>query len=579
MIKEGTTLAELMARDKWLDVKSACKIIKQVLEVLAYMHSRGVILQNLNPENIIVSGNGGIKIADLGSVYYFEAGAVSPACAPVAVEYMSPQKFYGDVSTESDVFSAGVLFYRMLTGHFPYAASEIISYPDDAAKPPPLSRYNKSIPPALENVIMKAVALKKKDRFPTAKSFISALFKTGAVKRGRRLWKGTGISPVPFLLFFLFFSATVSADDFMKASKEFVRGNFAEAEKNIGEYLGKKPEDKKAQNLYQEICIKLSKKSLDGGDEEAARSYAEKAYKVNPNNAKARDLYLATKKVEKVKVTTEKIESEKVKVRKQKLESPEFSETGERSQEVKTKIEYETRTEYITKEMIQQVAEIPDWIWVSIAFNAVLMVGVYLIYKYKKKGNKTIYEQYLRTKMRLTNYLKNDPAAVKKQLGDERAAEMFKLLSTQKVPDTVNIKFVDANRAFTDINPIPRLTADMVELSEYFLTDPKEIVNFLTPYLQHKNNRARANAAKAIYKYKPVLAMKTIKKMAESEDRWEKISAVWACSQVNDGEATAILERLVADNDMEVSLAATQARNDKKVANVFKKKNDGKRTA
>ncbi|MFH1956919.1 MAG: HEAT repeat domain-containing protein [bacterium] len=361
----------------------------------------------------------------------------------------------------------------------------------------------------------------------------------------------------------------------MKASKEFVRGNFAAAEKNISEYLEKNPEDKKAQNIYQKICIELSKKSLDGGDEETARSYAEKAYKVNPDNAKARDLYLATKKVEKVKVTPEKIEAEKVKVRKQKLESPDF----ERRQEVKTKIEYETKTEYVTKEMIQQVAEIPDWIWLSIAFNAVLLVGVYLIYKYKKKGNKTVYEQYLRTKMQLTNYLKNDPEAVKKQLGDERAAEMFKLLSTQKVPDSVNIKFVDANRAFTDINPIPRLTADMVELSEYFLTDPKEIVKFLTPFLQHKNNRARANAAKAIYKYKPVLAMNTIKKMAESEDRWEKISAVWACSQLNDGAAAAILERLVADNDMEVSLAATQACNAKKVANVFKKKNDGKRTA
>ncbi|MFH1956918.1 MAG: protein kinase [bacterium] len=178
----GATLAELMARDKWLEVKSACKIIMQVLEVLAHMHSRGVILQNLNPENIIVSGKGGIKFADLDSAYYFEAGAVSPPGAPGAVEYMSPQKFYGDVSTESDVFSAGVLFYRLLTGHFPYAPSEIISYPEAAAKPHPVSHYNKSVPPPLENVIMKAVALKKKDRFPTAKSFISALLKTGAVK-------------------------------------------------------------------------------------------------------------------------------------------------------------------------------------------------------------------------------------------------------------------------------------------------------------------------------------------------------------------------------------------------------------
>jgi len=555
------TIAELMARDRWIEIKSACKIITQLLELLSDMHSRGVILQNLSPDNILVSENGSVKIADLSSAYHFGTSSGAPPAARGMREYMSPQKFYGDVSTESDVFSAGVLFYRMLTGRYPYGERSFET-------PTPLSCYNKSVPPALEKVIMKSVALKKKDRFPTAENFRLALLKTGEAKRGRFSRRDAPYKTARFLFCVLFFSATLSANDLMKASKEFVRGNFTKAEKNIAAYLKKNPKDKKAQNLYQQICIKLSKKSLDGGDETAARGYAEKAYKVNPANPAARDIYLATKKVKKVKVTPKKIKAGKVKVRKQRLEKPDF-ETG---REAKTKVEYKTRTEYVTKEMIQQVAEIPDWIWLSIAFNAVLIAGVYLVYKYKKKGNKTIYEQYLRTKMQLTNYLKDDPESVKRELGPERAAEMFKLLSTQKVPDSVNIKFVDANRAFTDINPIPRLTADMVELSEFFLTDPKEIVKFLTPFLQHKNNRARANAAKAIYKYKPALAIKTIRKMAEADDRWEKISAIWACTQIDIEETTAILDRLVADNDIEVSLAATQARNERNVARVFAKK-------
>jgi len=347
-----------------------------------------------------------------------------------------------------------------------------------------------------------------------------------------------------------------------------------EAEKSITEYLKKKPENKKAQNLYQRICVKLSKESLDKGDEKTARSYAEKAYKVNPDNATARDIYLATKKIKKAKVTPKELEAKKLRARQQKLKRQDALRRKEK--ETETKVEYRTRTEYVTKELIQEVAEVPEWIWLSIAFNAVLIMGVYLVYKYKKKGNKEIFANYLRSKMHLTNFLKKDPEMVKKQLGEERAKELFKLLASKKVPDDISIKFVEAGRAFTDINPTPRLTADMVELSEFFLTDEKEIVEFLEPFLHHSNSRARANAAKAIFKYKPELALETVRQMIESEDRWEKISAVWVCSRIEGDEAMQILVSLASDIDEGVSELAKQALNELRVARVFSKKDAGK---
>jgi len=178
-------LSELMARHRWLEIKSACRIIIQVLSALECLHARGVIHQNLKPENIIVSGSYGIKIADLGSAYYsgsgFSRSQESASRGTGASGYTSPQKFYGDVSTESDVYSAGVIFYKMLTGHLPYSSRKWKGTVLKESCPLP-SRYNRSIPPPLINVIMKAIALRKEDRFPSAASFRSALLKKGVFK-------------------------------------------------------------------------------------------------------------------------------------------------------------------------------------------------------------------------------------------------------------------------------------------------------------------------------------------------------------------------------------------------------------
>ncbi|MBU3955203.1 serine/threonine protein kinase, partial [bacterium] len=67
---EGPTLAEFIAKHRWLVVPSALKIIMQVIDALEYMHTMGVIHQDLKPENIVVLPGGGIKIIDFGLSYY-----------------------------------------------------------------------------------------------------------------------------------------------------------------------------------------------------------------------------------------------------------------------------------------------------------------------------------------------------------------------------------------------------------------------------------------------------------------------------------------------------------------------------
>jgi len=147
---------------------------------------------------------------------------------------------------------------------------------------------------------------------------------------------------------------------------------------------------------------------------------------------------------------------------------------------------------------------------------------------------------------------------VKKQLGAERAAELFKLISPENMPEDISIKLVESGRAFTDINPVPRLTADVIELAEVFLEKPKDIVEFIRPYLDHKDNRVRGNAVKTMFKHDSKLALKVLKEMASSEDRWQKISAVWVCGQLKTRDAQNMLSVLASDGDAGVALAAAK---------------------
>ncbi|MCD6310850.1 MAG: hypothetical protein J7M11_00090 [Elusimicrobia bacterium] len=345
----------------------------------------------------------------------------------------------------------------------------------------------------------------------------------------------------------------MSADNLTKAGIRFARGDFAGAEILLSEYLKKNPDNEKAKKLYQRIAVKLAKEALDDGDAASARKYAEKAYLLNPEDEKTAALYKATKKIKKVRVTPQEIKKQKLSMKK-----PVFKSFPKAAKETVTKVEYRTRTEYKTKEIIRQVAEVPEWIWLSIALNAALIFGGYLIYRHKKESRKEVYENYIRAKMLLANALKYDPEIVKKQLGAERAAELFKLISPENMPEDISIKLVENNRAFTDINPLPRLTADVIELAEVFLLKPKDVLEFVKPYLYHKDNRARGNAVKIMFKYNASLALKALKDMAASEDRWQKISAVWVCGQIRTRDALNLLSVLAEDGDAGVALAAAK---------------------
>jgi serine/threonine protein kinase len=130
---DGPSLAELVSRRRVLRPEAAAAIAYQVAEGLAHAHERGVVHRDIKPQNVLLSKRGDVKIIDFGIAQRERLPSMAePLTSATAAEgrtheafgtpaYMSPEQILGDtVDARSDLFSLGVVLYRMLTGTRPF---------------------------------------------------------------------------------------------------------------------------------------------------------------------------------------------------------------------------------------------------------------------------------------------------------------------------------------------------------------------------------------------------------------------------------------------------------------------------
>ena len=148
-----------------------------LLSGLEYSHENQVIHRDIKPANILVTEAGALKIADfgiarIGSSTMTQAGTIMGTPA-----YMSPEQFQGvSIDTRTDIYSAGVVLFQLLTGRRPFEGNMASIMHDVLTSPPPVpSAIAPAVPPAVDAVVAKAMARKPADRFPTAGAFNQAL--------------------------------------------------------------------------------------------------------------------------------------------------------------------------------------------------------------------------------------------------------------------------------------------------------------------------------------------------------------------------------------------------------------------
>ena len=175
----GETLQTLSERLGPLAAPQAAHLCTQVLEALAHAHRAGVVHRDLKPANVMVTDTGVLKVMDfgiarmMGTEHCTNAGFMMGTPA-----YMAPEQVLGqEIDGRADLYSVGVLFYRLLTRELPFQADTAIGMAQKhvAEAPTPLGTFRADLPPWCETIINKALAKSPAARFQTAEEFRAAI--------------------------------------------------------------------------------------------------------------------------------------------------------------------------------------------------------------------------------------------------------------------------------------------------------------------------------------------------------------------------------------------------------------------
>jgi serine/threonine-protein kinase len=173
----GKELKDSFDNGERFQIKESVGIMLQLLDALAYSHSRGVVHRDIKPANILITGNGEIKVADFGIAKIDSSHLTKVGAVLGTPTYMSPEQFTGlAVDHRSDIYSAGVILYQLLTGLRPFTGSVITimhKVLNQEAAPP--SSLNPKVSQELDAVVRKAMAKRPEDRFQSATEFMEAL--------------------------------------------------------------------------------------------------------------------------------------------------------------------------------------------------------------------------------------------------------------------------------------------------------------------------------------------------------------------------------------------------------------------
>jgi len=175
---EGGTLRDYLLKHERLSLSEAGSFLAQIASALQYAHDHGVVHRDVKPSNILLRPDGHAYLSDFGLAKAKIAGdSLTPVASMVGTpEYMAPEQLNGVSDACSDIYSLGIILYQMLTGSLPFTAESpvAVSLKHLQVQPIPPCQLNSNVPPAIEQVILQALAKNPDERYQQANSFALA---------------------------------------------------------------------------------------------------------------------------------------------------------------------------------------------------------------------------------------------------------------------------------------------------------------------------------------------------------------------------------------------------------------------
>jgi serine/threonine-protein kinase len=179
LIGEGETVRDRLKAQRRLSVHDALEIASQICEALSHAHARRIIHRDIKPQNILLTQQGQVRVADFGIARAL--GGISTTSTDTVVgsaPYISPEQARnGVVSTRSDLYSLGVVLYEMLSGKPPFGGDSpvAVALQHVEAEAPSLRQNYPSIPEPVDDLVKKAMAKNPEERFQSAEEMLEAI--------------------------------------------------------------------------------------------------------------------------------------------------------------------------------------------------------------------------------------------------------------------------------------------------------------------------------------------------------------------------------------------------------------------
>ena len=178
----GRTLKDIVATEAPLDQARVVELGRQILEAAGFAHRHGVIHRDFKPHNVIVDEAGQAKVTDFGIARAGASEMTETGSIMGTAQYLSPEQAQGHaVTAASDLYSIGVMFYEMLAGCLPFEGDSAVAVAlKHLSEPPtPISQLRLDVHPALESVVMAALAKDPAQRWQSAEDFAAGLAAAG----------------------------------------------------------------------------------------------------------------------------------------------------------------------------------------------------------------------------------------------------------------------------------------------------------------------------------------------------------------------------------------------------------------